>query len=126
MILNTLRAALGGAPDEVPEAYRRNSPLVASLPDGGNARLLRSTPVRLYTEPDVDWWITQRNLDLYDMHVLDHAAFTNVLRIAGNPDAELITTSGKGFRPNGLRHPHSWSIVDEAELAEWIGRLLGR
>ena len=125
MILDTLRGALGGAPGQVPEAYRRQSPLLASAPDGGNARLLARTPLRLYTDPDVQWWIENRNLDYSGMNSVDHAAMVNLLRVAGNPRAELITATGKGFRPNGTRHPHSWSIVDEANLARWIGDLLG-
>lgn len=112
MVLETLRRALGGSPDEAREAYRRQSPVLASEADGGNARLLRATAVRLYTEPDVQWWMEQRSLDFYGMNAVDHAALVNLLRIAGNPRAELITTTGRGVRPDGRRHPHSWSIVD--------------
>ncbi len=55
MILETLRGALGGSPDEMSSAYQRQSPLLASAPDGGNAKLLAATPVRLYVDPDVQW-----------------------------------------------------------------------
>lgn len=125
MIVDTFRRSLGGSPEQAPEAYRRQSPLLASARDGGNARQLATTPVRLYTEPDVQWWIENRNLDYHGMNAVDHAALVNLLRGAGNTRAELITTSGKGYRPNGARHPHSWSIVDEADLAQWIAELLG-
>jgi hypothetical protein len=37
----------------------------------------------------------------------------NILRLLGNTQAELITTSGAGFAADGSRNPHSWSIVDE-------------
>jgi pimeloyl-ACP methyl ester carboxylesterase len=125
MIVETLRHAMGGSPDEMSSAYQRQSPLLASAPDGGNAKLLATTPVRLYTEPDVQWWIENRNLDYHGMNAVDHAALVNLLRVAGNTRAELITTLGKGYRPNGARHPHSWSIVDEADLAQWIAELPG-
>ena len=36
------------------------------------------------------------------------------------PITELITTSGQGHHPDGRRHPHSWSIVDNGELVEWL------
>ncbi|HEU4557657.1 MAG TPA: hypothetical protein VFS20_07395 [Longimicrobium sp.] len=124
MVLETLRRALGGSPDEAREAYRRVSPVLASEPDGGNARLLSATAIRLYTEPDVQWWIEQRNLDYHGMNAVDHAALINLLRIAGNQRAELIATTGRGFRPDGRRHPHSWSIVDEEELARWLAAML--
>jgi pimeloyl-ACP methyl ester carboxylesterase len=125
MIVDTFRRVLGGAPEQAPEAYRRYSPLLASAPDGGNAGLLARTPIRLYTEPDVQWWMENRNLDYHGMNSVDHAAFINLLRVMGNTRAELVTTTGKGVRPDGTRHPHSWSIVDEPDLAEWIARLLG-
>jgi thioesterase domain-containing protein len=123
-ILADLRRALGGAPHQAPAAYRRASPLLATAVDGGNARWLHKTPVRLYTEPDVHWWIEQRSLDYLGMNAADLAALVNVLRIGGNTRAELITTRGRGVRPNGARHPHSWSIVDEDELAGWLVGLL--
>jgi surfactin synthase thioesterase subunit len=120
MILQTLRHAFGGTPDEARDSYRLHSAVLASAPDGGNALLLDRTPIRLYTEPDVHWWMDERNLDYHAMNVVDHAALINLLRVAGNIRAELITTTGKGYRPDGRRHPHSWSIVDEAELERWL------
>jgi hypothetical protein len=44
----------------------------------------------------------------------------NILRLLGNQDAELITTSGAGHRPDGSHNPHSWSIVDERDLTQWL------
>lgn len=120
MILETLRGSLGGTPDDARESYRISSAVTASDPRGGNARLLVRTPIRLYTEPDVRWWMEQRNLDYHGMNSVDHAALINLLRVAGNERAELITTTGKGRRPDGRRHPHSWSIADEPELARWL------
>ncbi len=52
-ILNALRSALGGSPNQVRQVYRRRSPFLVSDKDGGNARLLKNLPIRLYTEPDV-------------------------------------------------------------------------
>jgi hypothetical protein len=54
------------------------------------------------------------------MNAIDLAALVNQLKILGGKKAELITTAGKGFRADGSRHPHSWSIVDEKELIEWF------
>jgi surfactin synthase thioesterase subunit len=125
MIVQTLRRALGGTPDEARDAYRLQSAVLASAPDGGNAQLLADIPIRLYSEPDVQWWIQERNLDYYALNSIDHATMINLLRIAGNSRAELITTTGRGFRPNGQRHPHAWSIVDETDLLQWLLDLLG-
>lgn len=118
--LADLRRALGGDPQAAASAYRRRSPLLAQAVDGGNARWLRGTPTRLFTEPDVQWWLENRQADYTSMNATDAAALVNVLRLAGNAEAQLVTTSGRGVRPNGTRHPHSWSIVDEAELTSWL------
>jgi hypothetical protein len=61
-----------------------------------------------------------RGRDYYGMNAIDLAALVNQLKILGSKKAELITTTGKGIRENGSRHPHSWSIVDEKELIEWF------
>jgi hypothetical protein len=37
-----------------------------------------------------------------------------------NGRAKLINTSGAGYRRDGSRNPHSWSIVDERGLAQWL------
>ena len=124
MVLAELRRTLGGSPEAFPAAYRQSSPLLATEIDGGNARWLLGTPVRVYTEPDVQWWIENRNRDYGDMNATDLAALINILRIGGNARATLVTTAGRGVRSNGVRHPHSWSIVDEAELADWLVRAL--
>ena len=84
----------------------------------------RAVPIRLYTEPDVVWMIENRGRDYYTMNAMDQAALILQLRALGNKKADLITTTGKGFRPSGTRNPHSWTIVDEAELADWINNRL--
>jgi hypothetical protein len=119
-ILGALRSAMGGSPSQVRQVYVRRSPFLVSEKDGGNARLLKSVPIRLYTEPDVVWMINNMGRDYYTMNALDQAALILQLRALGNTKAELITTTGKGFRPPGTRNTHSWTIVDEPELADWI------
>ncbi len=49
----------GGSPAQAIEAYRRQSPVSIFVGDGGNARLLKDTPIRLYVEPELngDWRI---------------------------------------------------------------------
>jgi len=88
--------------------------------DGGNARLLRNTPIRIYIEPDIKWRLENWNRDAYSFNLIDATVLINVLRLLGNQDAELITTSGAGQRPDGSHNPHSWSIVDERALTQWL------
>ncbi|MEZ4931988.1 MAG: hypothetical protein R2788_07705 [Saprospiraceae bacterium] len=61
-----------------------------------------------------------RGNDYYSMNAMDAAAVVNQLAVLGNERAELILTENKGFKPDGSRHPHSWSIVDNGELVEWL------
>jgi hypothetical protein len=123
-VLGALRSALGGSPNQVREIYRKRSPFLASEKGGGNARLLKNVPIRLYVEPDVVWTIENIGRDYYTLNVLDQAALMLQLRALGNTGAELIVTTGKGFRPPGIRNPHSWTIVDEPELADWLATCL--
>lgn len=124
-IIDALRWAMGGSPSEVRTAYRSRSPFLASEKDGGNAQLLKNVPIRLYTEPDVVWWMENYGFDYYTINAVDQAALILQLRALGNTNAELIITTGKGFRPPGKRNPHSWTIVDEPDLAEWVTRQFG-
>lgn len=122
--VDELRKEFGGSPTEVAEAYRRQSPVSTLLPDGGNARLLKGTPIRIYIEPDIKWRLENWHRDVYSSNTHDASTLINILRLLGNKDAELITTSDKGRRPDGTRNPHSWSIVDEPKLAEWLKQFL--
>jgi len=126
-ILWALGHHLGGLPDEVPDAYRRASPLLAWEPDGGNAALLADRPIRLYCEPDTDWMVDNA-LDYYTTNAVDQVAMISLLRRLGNRRAELVVTSGLGYREDlgGIRLPHSWSIVNEEDLAHWILSTLGQ
>lgn len=121
---NELRKAFGGSPTEAVEAYRRQAPVSTLVADGGNARLLKDTPIRIYIEPDLKWRMENWNRDVYSTNVPDATTLINILRLLGNKNAELITTSGAGYRPDGSRNPHSWSIVDEPDLARWLIELL--
>jgi len=115
-----LETHLGGTPEEARSRYVEYSPFVYSARDGGNAVLLRDVPVRAYHEPDVNWWIENRRKSYYSMNSLDQAALINQLRILGNSRAELVTTHNRrdGFSEGAS--PHTWSIVDNAELVEWF------
>ena len=121
-VIQALHYILGGSPDEVPEAYLQASAVTAFAEQGGNLKYLRDIPIRLYTEPDVLFFLKEYLTDLYSLNSLDVVFAINELRSMGNQAAELIITSGKGYRPDlgGMRMPHAWSIVDEPDLASWI------
>lgn len=125
-VIQVLHYLLGGAPDEVPEAYAHASAVMAFAEQGGNLKYLRDIPVRMYTVPDLLFFL-EHVTDLYSLNALDVVFAINELRAMGNAQAELIVTNGKGYRPDldGIRRPHAWSIVDEPDLANWIEEKIG-
>ena len=114
----------GTNPNTDPKFFWNVSPYAQSDPNHTSLKNIISLPVRIYNEPDIDWYIANRNIDYYCMNALDSAAMINWLKNLGNKRAEIITTSGKGFRnEKRVRHPHSWSIADSTELVNWIARI---
>lgn len=113
----------GGSPKQYPEQYIKRSMFSRSQKDGGNARYLVDIPVRLYADPDILWAINERNRDYFDMNAASLSSMINLLKIQGNTKAEFIPAIGKGYRLDGTRHPHSWSIVDPQDCIQWITRV---
>jgi hypothetical protein len=113
-IKSYLERSLDGSPEKSPEKYRAFSAYSAEATDGGNARSLKNIPIRLYTEPDLEF--VRRTycpeLQLSDINAFDLEKLIAVLSNAGNKRAEYITTENKGF--------HSWNIVDAERCAEWV------
>ncbi len=122
-LMEFLKKKLRGTPKTNIKSYRLISPFCYTATNGGNAYLLNHLAVRLYTEPDINWWINNRRKDYYDINAIDNAALINQLKINGNAKAEIIITHNKGFREDGGKHPHSWSIIDEIELLLWCNKL---
>lgn len=120
-MINRIEKETGGTPQTQRESYYRLSPYSFSDVDQSAVKKLVEMPVRLYTEPDVDWWMAQRKADFTSMNATECSAFINELNRLGNTRAELITTQNKGYRqPANQRHPHSWSIADARELTQWL------
>lgn len=112
----------GGGPDEFYNRYKSASVFTHQDSVGGNAQVLKNTDIILFHEPDIDWWLKERGAGYFDINSFDLAAFTIQLQRLGNENVELITTTEKGYDKQGHRKPHSWSIVDEGYLIEWIIR----
>ncbi|MDE7496956.1 MAG: alpha/beta hydrolase [Muribaculaceae bacterium] len=88
---------------------------------------LREVPVRYYIEPAEDWWLNNRRTDALGLNIIDGTCFINDLRLNGNDKADLILTRDRGYRKStGQKHPHSWTIVDNKNLLNWINSLLMR
>lgn len=108
-------------PESNPEFFWKVSPYAQSDPEHASLKALLSIPIRIYNEPDINWYIENRSIDFYCINSLDSSAMINWLKSLGNSNAELIITSGKGYRvKNKMRHPHSWTIADGQELINWM------
>ena len=118
--IQKLNYQFGGSPEDFANVYVQHSMYSKSEEDGGNAKYLSTIPVRIYCDPDIDWQLKERRMDYYDMNAVDQIAMINHLHLIGNEDAEIINSLGKGYRPDGRWHPHSWSLVDSEECIEWI------
>jgi hypothetical protein len=111
----------GGPPQKVHSNYYKISPYSYSDTTQSAIKSIVNLPIRFYTEPDVDWWLKERQADFTNMNAVDCSAMINELTRLGNKNANLIVTYNKGYRkPTNKRHPHSWSIVDNDELIDWL------
>lgn len=119
-LVNEFEKQYGGSPEEFPEKYVEGSMFTRCRDDGGNAKYLIDVPVRLYCDPDVVWQLKNKSRDYYDMNAANLSAMTNFLIQSGNTKAEFVPAIGKGFRVDGTRHPHSWSIVEPTDCIKWI------
>jgi pimeloyl-ACP methyl ester carboxylesterase len=87
---------------------------------GEHEKFLKNTAVRAYHDVDIAWRLTNRNQAVHNSNYEVSAELINRLLLMGNKKAEFMQTFRTGYRANGTRHPHSWSIVDEAELIQWM------
>lgn len=116
-----LEKETGASPATNLSEYYKLSPYSFSDTTQTAIKKLFSIPLRIYTEPDINWWLKERGEDFTSMNATECSAMINELNRLGNHKAQLITTQNKGYRkPDNRRHPHSWSIVDNDELIKWL------
>jgi hypothetical protein len=120
-MIDRLEKETGGNPLTHLNQYYKISPYSFTDTTQTVIKKLINVPLRIYTEPDINWWLKQRGADFTSMNATECSALINELNRLGNKNAELITTENKGYRkPDNRRHPHSWSIVDNDELIKWL------
>ena len=120
LIKNNWNKIYGGSPDQFPEKYIENSIYSYGAKEGGNAKYLKEIPLLMFTDMDADWLINERHRDLYDWNGIDIISMINQLKILGNENAKVIVSQGKGFRLDGTKNPHSWSIMNSEVCLNWI------
>lgn len=104
--------------------YIKASAVTITEPDFGNAKYLLNTPIRSYHEIDPMWYIKEKCRNQFtEENIYVGAALINYLYNNGNKQAEILITQNKGYRTNGARQPHSWSIIDAQDLLDWYNSL---
>jgi len=109
-----------GSGDSLLTNIQSVSPYTLATQNIANLESLKSIKLNLYTEPDSLWWRENRDVDLAHTNSYVLQQLGRLLRENGYQQIQLIETEGKGYRANGDRHPHSWSIVDVNELMDWM------
>ena len=112
-----------GVPKENTLFYSKVSAFSMDKNFGENEKWLKNVAVRTYHEVDVAWRLINRNQTVSESNYLVTSELINRLLLLGNTKAEFIQSDRKGYRSNGARHPHSWSIIDEVECIQWIKKL---
>jgi hypothetical protein len=120
-LIERIKKEMNGTPETALENFYNNSPYSFSDTTQRAMKVLINTPIMLISEPDIQWWFSQRGYDYSYINITDQAAMISELRKLGNDKAVLVTTTNKGYRkPNNNRHPHSWSIADPEQVVNWL------
>lgn len=123
-MLRRFKIMYGGSPTENPKKYEEVSSFYPDAKDGGNAKYLKTVPLRLYCDPDINWIIENRRGSFETMNATDLAGCISQLKLLGNKNAEFVNCLGKGFKPDGSRHPHYFSMLDPDEFIVWANKML--
>lgn len=112
-----------GKPLDGISKYEIHSPYTFQTQNIENLKHLENIKIRLYTEPDLKWWKESRNRDYEYLNAFYlEKLYGKLIKEFGNKNVEFITTENRGYRANGERHPHSWSIVDEKDIVNWMNK----
>ena len=118
-IIDTFNSEFGNPKDSI-SLYKKLSPYTLETNTISNVENLKNLKIRLYTEPDFDWWLKNRKNQKDEINSYFIEQLYNDLKIKGFQKIELINTKNKGYRADGTRHPHSWAIVDKENLLNWV------
>jgi esterase/lipase len=123
-MIDRIQKEMKGTPKTALNFFYDNSPYSFSDTTQKAIKYLIKTPIMLVSEPDIQWWLKERGYDTSYNNTTDHVAMINELQKLGNNNAVLVTTTEKGYRkPNNMKHPHSWSIADPAQIIKWLQSL---
>lgn len=123
MIIDSLDRNIGKLPLGL-QSYKEKSPFFVTDSLPGNERWIVNVPYRTYHDVDIEWQLINRKRSIYELNMLNASELINRLLNLGSTHAEFIASKVHGRRANGQMNPHSWNIVDEADLILWINKAL--
>ena len=109
-----------GKPANGIERYEKYAPYTHKTKSINNLSKLENVKIRLYTEPDIEWWTTNRQNEYEDMNAYFIKQLADELTQKYGNLVEYMPTENRGYRANGQRHPHAWAIVEINDLLKWI------
>ncbi len=109
-----------GDPEKNTTAWQTINPFNAADTAEGNEKYLSNIHYRTYHDVDVQWQLENRGRSMYQANALDASELVSRLQLRGNKNANFVQSKTSGRRSDGRRHPHSWNIIDAAELMRWI------
>lgn len=118
-IMETLGNRFGSPYEDISD-YENYSIYTSETENFNNINHLKNVKLRFYSEPDTAWWRENRKADFDQMNAFYLERLSKLLKKSGFKHVEYIPTENRGYRANGEKHPHSWSIVDNKELIKWL------
>lgn len=118
-IINSFEEQFGGK-DSLLTNIQKFSPFTLKTKNENNIASLKESKLRFYTEPDTLWLKENRQTDFESSNAFILQKTVEILKGKNWVNVELIQTKDKGYRANGERNPHSWSIVNTDELINWV------
>lgn len=115
--LNILEKQIGN-PKKDFEKYKEYSPYLSSIEYTKNVEF-ENTELIFYTEPALKFRKDNFNQNFENTNGYQIKKLSKLLN-QKDFKSKYIETENKGYRKNGMRNPHSWSIMNENKIVEWI------
>ncbi len=118
-LLQLFNSELGNPKDNI-ENYKALSPYLMSCDSKQNIEYLKNIKVRLYCEPDLEWFLKNKNRKYEELNAFQlEMTYKSLLKL-GAEKTEFIITTDRGFDAEGNKKPHSWNLVERESLLKWL------
>ena len=109
-----------GKPEDGIGQYEEHSVYTGQTHHTDDLSSLEDVKIRLYTELDTVWWKQNRMNEYEDTNAFAIKQLVDDLTERSGNRVEYIATEDRGYRANGDRHPHAWSVAEVDALIRWM------